>query len=73
MAEFLPDLGPGVNTAGHEETGPALLEDEVTGILTLYLNALCARTGCDDEDIYVTAADPGEPFGDAQTSISILS
>lgn len=58
------NLGPGVNTAS-EESGPSLIEDDSTGVLTLYFSSTRA-TGMGSEDIYVSTAYPGEPFGPAE-------
>lgn len=57
------NLGPGVNTVA-EESGPSLIEDEETGDLTLYFSST-RSTGMGFEDIYVSSARPGEPFGPA--------
>lgn len=59
------NLGPGVNTAS-EESGPSLIEDDETGVLTLYFSSTRAKpVGMGYEDIYVSTAHPGEPFGPA--------
>jgi hypothetical protein len=63
------NLGPGVNTAW-DESGPALFEDEGTGTLSLYFSSVRA-TGLGYEDIYVSTADPGEPFGAAQLELDV--
>ena len=55
------NLGPGVNTTS-EESGPSLIEDDETGVLTLYFSSTRA-SGMGYEDIYVSTAYPGEPFG----------
>jgi hypothetical protein len=57
------NLGPGVNTAA-EESGPSIIEDDETGVLSLYFSSTRA-TGMGLEDIYVSMAYPGEPFGPA--------
>ena len=57
------NLGPGVNTTA-EESGPSLIEDDKTGIFTLYFSST-RDTGMGYEDIYVSTAGPGEPFGPA--------
>ena len=57
------NLGPGVNTAA-EESGPSIIEDDQTGVLSLYFSSTRA-TGMGLEDIYVSMAYPGEPFGPA--------
>ena len=57
------NLGPGVNTAA-EESGPSIIEDDQTGVLSLYFSSTRA-TGMGSEDIYVSMAYPGEPFGPA--------
>ena len=59
------NLGPGVNTAA-EESGPSIIEDDKTGVLTLYFSSTRAKpVGMGYEDIYVSTAHPGEPFGPA--------
>ena len=57
------NLGPGVNTTS-EESGPSIIEDDATGVLTLYFSST-RDTGMGFEDIYVSTAYPGEPFGSA--------
>jgi hypothetical protein len=57
------NLGPGVNTTS-EESGPSLIEDDETGVLMLYFSSTRV-TGWGYEDIYVSTAYPGEPFGPA--------
>jgi len=57
------NLGPGVNTTS-EENGPSIIEDDATGILTLYFSST-RDTGMGGEDIYTSTAYPGEPFGPA--------
>jgi len=57
------NLGPGVNTTS-EESGPAVFEDDATGILTLYFSST-RTTGLGCEDIYVSTAYPDEEFGTA--------
>jgi hypothetical protein len=61
------NLGPGVNTASHE-AGPTLFE--ANGMLTLYFSSTRA-TGLGFEDIYVSTANPDEPFGDAQLELDV--
>ncbi len=55
------NLGPGVNTSA-EESGPTVIEDETTGILTIYFSST-RTSGLGSEDIYVATAYPDEPFG----------
>ena len=57
------NLGSGVNTTS-EESGPSIIEDDKTGVLTLYFSST-RDTGMGGEDIYVSTAYPGEPFGSA--------
>jgi hypothetical protein len=57
------NLGPGVNTTS-EENGPSIIEDDTTGVRTLYFSST-RETGMGWEDIYVSTAYPGEPFGQA--------
>ena len=58
-------LGPGVNTTS-EENGPSIIENDETGLLTLYFSSTRAKpVGMGYEDIYVSTAHPGEPFGPA--------
>lgn len=57
------NLGPGVNTTS-EEAGPSLFEDDTTGLVTLYFSST-RSAGFGWEDIYVSTAYPGEPFGPA--------
>jgi hypothetical protein len=67
------NLGPGVNTTS-EESGPAVFEDDATGILTLYFSST-RTTGLGCEDIYVSTAYPDEEFGtaDLEPGLSGLS
>jgi hypothetical protein len=61
------NLGPGVNTASNE-AGPTVFEEN--GVRTLYFSSTRA-TGLGYEDIYVSTANPGEPFGDAELEVDV--
>ena len=63
------NLGPGINTTA-EESGPAVFEDDATGILTLYFSSTRA-TGLGFEDIYVSTAHPDEAFGTAVLELAL--
>ncbi len=57
------NLGSGVNTSAFE-TGPAHLEDDVTGTVTLYFSST-RPGGIGDFDIYASTLNPDETFGPA--------
>jgi hypothetical protein len=55
------NLGSGVNTVA-DEAAPAIFEDDVTGVITLYFNSV-RPTGLGDTDIYASVLQLDETFG----------
>ena len=64
------NVGPGVNTS-FGEAGPFVLEDEMTGVTTMYFTS--NRLVLGGNDIYASALQPDGTFGPAQLVFEVSS